>query len=134
MTITELKTSKTINTILWIVQVFLAVTFIWAGTMKLFRPTELPWLWVKENPQLVMFSAIFDLLAGFGLILPSLLRIRPKLTIYAAYGTIILMISASIFHIVRGEGSQIGFNIFLLVSAVFIAWGRLKKGPIKSKK
>lgn len=121
------------NITLWIAQVLLAVTFIWAGAMKLFQPTELPWLWVEENPGLVTISAIFDLLAGFGLVLPALLHIQPKLTIYAAYGTIALMIAASIFHISRRDSSQIGFNIFMLVLAVFVAWGRQKKFPIEQK-
>lgn len=128
------KKNVSLNIILWIFQILLAVTFIWAGAMKLFQPSELPWLWVKENPGLVTISGIFDLLAGFGLTLPSLLRVQPKMTIYAAYGTIALMISASIFHIIRGEANQIGFNIFILLSAIFIAWGRLKKAPIESKK
>lgn len=109
-------------------------TMIWAGAMKLFLPHELPWLWVKENPELVVISGIFDLLAGIGLTLPSLLRIQPKMTIYAACGTIILMISAGIFHVMRGEGNQIGINIFILVAAVFIIWGRLKIAPVESGK
>lgn len=133
MTKTEEKTSKTMNIILWIVQVLLAATFIWAGAMKLFQADELPWLWTKEHPQLVTIAGIFDLLAGVGLVLPGLLGILPKLTVYAAYGTIALMVAASVFHIMRGEGNQIGFNIFILVSAVFIAWGREKKAPLKSK-
>jgi uncharacterized membrane protein YphA (DoxX/SURF4 family) len=118
---------KVINVILWIAQVLLAVTLIWAGVMKLFKPEELPWQWVKENPSLVKVTGILDLLAGIGLIIPSLLRIQPKFTIYAAYGTIALMISASVFHISRGEASQIGFNIFVVVTAVFIAWGIKRK-------
>lgn len=129
----EQKKTKTMNIILWVMQVLLAITFIWAGAMKLFQPDKLPWLWVKENPELVTFSGIVDLLAGFGLIFPSLLRTRPKMTIYAAYGTSALMISAIIFHIVRGEGNQIGFNIFVLASALFIIWGRVKKAPIEPK-
>ncbi|TYP97533.1 DoxX-like protein [Tenacibaculum adriaticum] len=128
------KNSKVLNITLWIFQILLAVTFIWASAMKLFQPNKLPWLWTKENPELVTSTGILDVLAGFGLILPSLLRIQPKMTIYAAYGTIALMISASIFHIMRGEGNQIGFNIFVLLSAIFIAWGRLKKAPIEPKK
>ncbi|MDY0780305.1 DoxX family protein [Tenacibaculum sp. IB213877] len=131
---TNQKNSKVLNITLWIFQILLAVTFIWAGAMKLFQPNELPWLWTKENPELVTITGILDVLAGFGLILPSLLRIQPKITIYAAYGTIALMISASIFHIMRGEGNEIGFNIFMLLSAIFIAWGRLKKAPIEPKK
>lgn len=126
----EQKPSRVFNIVLWTLQVLLAATFIWAGAMKLFKSDELPWLWIKENPRLVIITAIFDLLAAFGLVLPALLRIQPKLTIYAAYGTIILMIVASIFHISRGEESQIGFNIFALACAILIAWGRQKKAPI----
>ncbi len=129
----EQKNSKTLNIILWIAQVVLALTFIWSASMKLFKPSDLPWLWIKENPGLVKATAILDFLAGIGLILPALLRIRPKLTIYAAYGTIVLMIAAIIFHISRGEASQIGFNVFVIITAVFIAWGRQKKSPILPK-
>lgn len=127
------KNSRTMNVVLWALQILLAVTFVWAGTMKLFQADELPWSWVQENPGLVIFSGIIDFLAGFGLTLPSLLRILPKLTVYASYGTIALMICASVFHIIRGEGDQIGFNIFILTTAIFIAWGRLKYLPIESK-
>ena len=127
------STSKTINIFLWIAQVILAALFIWAGTVKLLNPDQLPWPWIKENPGLVKFTGAIDLLAGIGLILPALFRIQPKLTIYAAYGTIVLMIAASIFHIARGEASQIGFNIFVIVLAAFIAWGRQTKAPIAAK-
>ena len=130
---TNQKKSKALNIILWVFQGLLAATFLWAGGMKLFAPSELPWPWIKQNPHLVTVSGFIDLLAGLGLILPSLLRIQPNLTIYTAYGTIALMIAASIFHIIRGEGNQIGFNIFILFSAVFIAWGRQKIAPIEAK-
>jgi hypothetical protein len=113
--------------------VLLAITFIWAGAMKLFKPADLPWQWIKENPNLVKVTGIIDLLAGVGLVLPALLRIQPTLTIYASYGIITLMIGASMFHIVRGETAQIGFNIFVALTAVFIAWGRQKKAPMTLK-
>ncbi|MGZ3931640.1 MAG: DoxX family protein [Bacteroidia bacterium] len=122
----EQKPSTILNIFLWIAQALLAVTFLWAGSMKLFNPDGLPWPWIKENPGLVKITGVFDLLAGLGLVLPALLRIQPKLTVYAAYGTIALMIAASVFHISRGEASQIGFNIFVAATAVFIAWGRQK--------
>src|ERR1044071_2475183 len=108
---TEQKTSKTINIILWIAQGLLAATFIWAGCMKLFKPEDLPFPWVKENPNLVLITGIVDLLGGLGIVLPTLLRVQPKLTIFAAYGIIALMSIASIFHISRGESKDIGFNI-----------------------
>jgi len=124
----EQKPSKPMNIVLWIAQVLLAVTLIWSASMKLFKPGDLPWPWIQENPNLAKATAILDLLAGIGLVFPVLLRIQPRLTIYAAYGTIALMIGACVFHISRGEASQIGFNIFVAITSVFIAWGRHKKG------
>ena len=121
------------NIFLWIAQVIVAVLFIWSGSVKLFHPEQLPWPWIKQNPGLVKFTGVLDVLAGIGLILPALLRIQPKLTVYAAYGTIGLMIAAGIFHVARGEAAQIGFNIFIAVMAAFIAWGRQTKAPVASK-
>ncbi|WP_312901866.1 DoxX family protein [Chryseobacterium taichungense] len=124
---TEQKTSKTFYIILWAAQVLLALTFIWAGFMKIFKPEDLPFPWIKDNPNLVLITGIVDLLAGLGIVLPALLRVQPKLTVLTAYGIIALMITASIFHISRGEAKDIGFNIFILLIAIFIAWGRQKK-------
>ena len=134
--INEQKKSKTMNIILWISQVSLAVSLIWASSMKLFQPADklaAIWPWTADNTALVKLTGVLDLLAGIGLVLPALLRIQPKLTTYAAYGTLVLMIAASVFHITRGEVSQIGVNIFFAVFAVFIAWGRQKKSPITTK-
>lgn len=129
----EQNTSKTFNIILWIAQGLLALIFAWAGVMKIFKPEDLPFAWVKGNANLVLFTGIIDLLAGIGIVLPTLLHIKTKLTIFAAYGIIVLMITASIFHISRGEAKDIGFNIFMLLVSLFVAWGRQKKAPITSK-
>ncbi|GAB3517672.1 DoxX family protein [Emticicia fontis] len=121
------KPSKILNIITWICQILLALTFVWAAGMKLFQPINQlaeMWPWTGDNPTLTRVTGIFDLLAGLGLILPAALRIKPVLTTYAAYGTIVLMVAASIFHISRGEAPQIGFNLFVLVLAIFIAWAR----------
>lgn len=115
------------NIFIWIAQGILALTFIWAGSMKLFKPNGLPFPWVKDQPNLVIITGIVDLLGGLGIVLPALLGIRQGLTIFAAYGIITLMTVAIIFHISRGEAANIGFNIFILLLAVFVAWGRHKK-------
>lgn len=130
---TEQKTSKTMNIVLWIVQGLLTLTFIWAGFMKIFHPKQLPFLWVKDSKNLVFITGIVDLLGGIGIVLPTLLRIQPKLTIYAAYGIIVLMTVASVFHVSRGEAKDIGFNIFMALLAVFVAWGRQTKVSIAPK-
>jgi len=127
------KSSKALHIALWVVQVVLAAGLIAGGFMKLFQPIETlaaMWPWAGEVPvALVKGTGIIDLLGALGIILPSLLRIQPKLTPIAAIGIVALMIAASIFHITRGEASQIGFNVFFAGLAAFVAWGRLKLLP-----
>ena len=127
------KASKTINVILWIAQGFLALTLFSAGFMKIFTPEGLPFTWIKDNANLVLFTGVIDLLAGIGIILPSILRVKTELTIFTAYGIAILMIAAIIFHISRGEAKDIGFNLFMLFIAVFVGWGRSKWAPVTNK-
>lgn len=129
MTSTQRRPSTAVNNLVWVAQGLIAITFIWSGSMKLFKPEGLPFHWVKEHPGLVVITGIFDLLGGFGIILPAALRIQPRLTIFAAYGIIALMSAAMIFHISRGETKDIGFNIFMLLLAVFVAWFRHKELP-----
>jgi hypothetical protein len=131
------KSTKTLHIFLWIAQALLAASLIWASGMKLFQsPEKLAemWPWTAENPTLVKLTGVLDLLAALGFVLLGLLRIQPKLTIYAAYATIALMVAASIFHITRGEASLIGVNIFFAVLAGFIAWGRSKKAVITARR
>jgi uncharacterized membrane protein YphA (DoxX/SURF4 family) len=131
------KPSKAMNIALWVAQVILAASFIWAASMKLLQPIEklsAMWPWTAQvSSSLLYFTGVVDLLAGLGLILPALLRILPKLTPIAAVATVVLMACASIFHILRGETSVIGANIVFAVIAAFIAWGRSKKVPILPK-
>lgn len=124
---TEQKKSTPLNITLWIAQIVLAISLLWAASMKLIRPADqltAMWPWTAGHPNLVKLTGVLDLLASIGLVLPMLIRIRPRVTIYAAYGLLALMIAASIFHIARGETAQIGVNIIFALSALFIAWGR----------
>jgi len=122
------RPSKALNIALWVVQVLLASSLLWAAWMKLLQPIEklaAMWPWAGQVPNsLVKFTGIVDLLGGLGLILPGLLKIKQRLTFFAAIGIIILMIVASIFHISRGEGALIIPNIIFAIMAGFVAWGR----------
>ena len=128
---------KTIHFALWLAQILLAAMFIMAGAMKLFQSVEalttaLPW--VSSTPiNLVRFIGLSELLGGLGLVLPSLLRIKPVLSIWAAYGLSTVMLLAALFHGSRGEFSAIGVNLVLIAIALFIAWGRGNKAPIIAK-
>jgi len=122
------KHSKSIIIALWVTQIILAVCFIWGAAMKLFLPIEklsAMWPWAGEiSPLLVRATGLLDLFAGFGIIIPAIFRIYSKIVSLTAIGIILLMLSASIFHISRGEASQIGINIFIAVLAAFVFWGR----------
>jgi uncharacterized membrane protein YphA (DoxX/SURF4 family) len=126
---------STLSIVLWVVQVLLALLFIWAGGFKLVAPLEklagpvhLPGLFVR-------FIGVAELLGGIGLILPGLLRIRPGLTPLAAAGLVIIMIGAVVITLAGGSG--VGMAAFPAVTGLlagFVAYGRWRLAPIRSKK
>ena len=128
---------KTLHIILWIFQVLLAGMFLMAGFMKLTQPIQnltqmLPW--AAQVPEaLVRFIGLAEVLGAAGLILPSLFRIKPQLTTWSAVGIVVIMLFSTLFHIVREEIGVIGMNIFIVLLAGFIAWGRFKKAFIPAK-
>ncbi|HVI47829.1 MAG TPA: DoxX family protein [Chitinophaga sp.] len=135
---TELKgPSKAMHIFLWIAQVLLAGILAWGAAEKLFRPISglaAMWPWAGQIPAVfVRATGLIDLAGAAGLILPALLRIRPKLTPIAAVAVIVLMICAGAFHIIRGEAAVIGANIFFAAIAAFIAWGRFYKAPVTGR-
>ncbi|GAB4382988.1 MAG: DoxX family protein [Salibacteraceae bacterium] len=132
------KPGNTLNILLWIAQVILAAIFLMAGFMKSFTPMDeladsLPW--VTNTPvALVRFIGISELLGALGMILPSALRILPKLTVVAAVGLCIVMVLAAGFHILRSEWQALPINFALFALSAFVAWGRSKKVVIQAKK
>ena len=81
-------------------------------------------------PGVVRFIGTAEFLGALGLILPSVMRVRPGLTPLAAAGLVTVMALASAFHLLRGEFSAIAFNLALGSAAAFIAWGRYRQAPI----
>ncbi len=125
--------SKRWNIFLWSAQVTLGGMFLMVGLMKMTTPIEVLVLKVplaKDLPMLVRFIGVSEFAGALGLLLPSLLRIKPMLTSIAALGLVVVMILAGIFHLVRGEYPAIGFPIMFGLIAAFIAYGRTKKAPI----
>tara|TARA_R110002050_G_scaffold189042_1_gene323668 strand:+ start:306 stop:710 length:405 start_codon:yes stop_codon:yes gene_type:complete len=133
----DIKKNKGINIGLWVVQALLAVMFIMAGVMKASQPIEilaesLPWV-TSTSTVLVRFIGISELLGGLGLLIPSIFRFKPFLTVWAAVGLAVIMVFAAIFHATRSEFSGIFTNLIIMTFALFIAWGRSKKAPIIAK-
>lgn len=120
---------------LWLAQALIAAMFLTTAYFKLTVPiavlsNSFPWTG-QVNPALVTFTGIVDGLGGIGILLPSLTRIQPRLTVYAAMGCLLLQIVALVFHISRNEGLMAGpFNVVFGVFAAFVWWGRSSRAPI----
>jgi uncharacterized membrane protein YphA (DoxX/SURF4 family) len=123
--------------LLWIVQVLVGVAFLGAGFIKLSMPIEelgTQMAFVNDIPAwLTRFIGASELLGGLGVLLPSLLRIQPRLTVLAAAGLALIMVLAAIFHATRGEFGEIVPNVVLLALSAFVAYGRSKLYPIAPK-
>ena len=119
------------NIVLWVLQVLLAVAFFAHGWMMLWPPPEIA---VQMNASLPRWFSLFigvsEVLAAIGLILPGLTRVMPWLVAWAAGGIVIVMVSATIYHVVRGEMASAATTLVLLVMATVVAWMRFRVLPI----
>lgn len=125
------------NIALWIIQVVLALLFLFAGGTKLVLPIEV--LTSMGSPNqihlsglLLRFIGVCEVLGGLGLILPGLLRRRVGLTPLAAAGLVIIMTGATILTL-AGDGIGASIVPFIVgVLSAFVAYGRLRLAPHRS--
>lgn len=120
--------------VLWIVQVLLALLFLFAGGTKLVLPIEV--LTSMGSPNqialpgwFVRFIGVVEVLGALGLVLPGLLRIKPWLTPLAAAGLAVVMIGATaITFAADGVGAAVVPLVVGLLAA-FVAYGRWRLAP-----
>jgi putative oxidoreductase len=122
------------NIVLWILQVLLAAAFFAHGWLVLAPPPDIAaqmlaalprWFWV--------FLGIAEILAAVGLTLPGLTRILPGLVTWSAVGIMIVMVSATVWHIARNEISSALVTLVLLAMATFVAYARYRILPIRAR-
>lgn len=121
------------NIILWILQVLLGLYFMGVGVMHFIIPPDLPatLAWMYElSPGLHYFSGTAEILGGLGLILPSVTKIKPKLTPLAGAGLVVVMLGAAVWHLTRGEATNIVLNLVNAAVLAFVAYGRWRLHPI----
>lgn len=124
------------NLILWILQILLGVYFFFVGIVHFIVPPGLPqpMAWMYELPTFLHYvSGSAEILAGLGLILPGLTRIQTRLTPLAALGLVLVMLGAALWHLPRNEFQNIIMNLILGSLAGFVAYGRWRLSPLKSK-
>ena len=122
------------NVVLWILQVLLALAFLAHGWLLLAPP---PAIAAQMNASLPrwfqLFLGVAEILAGIGLTLPGITRIKPWLVVWAAGGIMIVMVSATVWHLMRGEISSAVVTLILLAIATFVAYMRHRVRPIPSR-
>jgi uncharacterized membrane protein YphA (DoxX/SURF4 family) len=119
------------NVALWIAQGLLAAIFLFAGGMKLVIPIE---EMMKQMPiplpgWFLRFTGVIELLGAIGVILPWLLRIRPRLTPLAAAGLVIVMIGATVYTLAAGDVASALISLVVGALAAFVAYGRWRLTP-----
>jgi uncharacterized membrane protein YphA (DoxX/SURF4 family) len=124
--------------ILWIIQVLLALLFLFAGGTKLVLPLDVMKSMGSPNQivlpgLLIRFLGVVEVLGALGLILPALLRIKPGLTPLAAAGLAVIMIGAVALTI-AGDGVGAAIVPFVVgLLCAFVAYGRSRLAPISGR-
>lgn len=80
-----------------------------------------------------VFLGVAEVLAAIGLLAPGATRILPWLTVWAAAGLMVVMASATVFHLFRGEFSSAISTTILLVLVTLVTYVRGKVMPIAAR-
>src|SRR3954462_15369787 len=121
---------------LWIVQVLLALLFLFTGSMKLVLPIEVMTEQMPLPGLFVRFLGVAEVLGAIGLILPGLLGIRPGLTPLAASGLVIIMIGATVLTLVGVVPVGAAMALIPLVVGIlsaFVTYGRWRLVPLHGR-
>ena len=123
------------NIVLWIIQILIALQFLFAGSTKFVMsvqqmneqaPVVLPGLFLH-------FIGVCEILGGIGLILPSLLRIKPGLTPLAAAGLAIITAGATVITLMGPMKGMALVPFVTCMLCIFVAYGRWRIAPIRAK-
>lgn len=121
--------------VLWIVQVLLALVFLFAGGTKLVLPLE---VLTEQSPlpgPFLRFIGVAEVLGAIGLILPGLVGIRPVLTPLAACGLVIIMVGATVLTlagVVPGGVRPALIPLVVGLLAAFVAYGRRPQRGVRA--
>ena len=116
------------ETLLWTVQIALALLFAAVGLLKLVKSREqlapqMAWV-VDRSDAYVKAVGTLELMAAIGLVLPAALGVLPQLTALAAAGVVLLMAGAIKTNRDHQELERVPLNLVLAALALFVALAR----------
>lgn len=121
------------NIVLWIIQILLALLFLFSGLTKLLpiltMPPPPPGVWMPPM-WFLKFIGLCELLGALGLVLPGLFRRQQYLTVLAAIGLLIIMIGAVAVTVSMGIGAAV-LPLITGILCAFVAYGRSKLSPLR---
>lgn len=116
------------NRLLWTLQILLALVFLAHGAMMLFPPAAVAQQMNASLPRwFSLFIGVAEILAAVGLTLPAITGIQPWLVSWAAGGLMIVMVSATSYHLSRGEFGAAATTVVLLAMATTVAIARRRR-------
>ena len=121
------------NVVLWIIQVLLALLFLFAGVTKLILPIEEMTKQMAMPGLFLRFLGVVEVLGALGLILPGLFRIKTWLTPLAAVGLTIIVVGATVITLMIGGGATAMVPLVTALLSAFVAYGRWRLAPLRGK-
>jgi uncharacterized membrane protein YphA (DoxX/SURF4 family) len=116
------------NTVLWIVQIVLALVFVMTGGLKLVLPLDkIAERMGRENglpPTAMRIIGLLEVMGAIGVVLPAWTGILPWLTPLAAVGLMLTMMGATFENVRHKHFPMIALNFVLGVLAIFVIYGR----------
>ena len=110
--------------LLWVLQIVLALAFAAHGWLFLAPPADIAEQMNATLPRwFQLFLGVAEVAAAAGLILPGATGVLPWLVVWAAGGIVIVTVSATAFHLVRGEMMSAAITLLLLVMAAYVVYG-----------
>lgn len=124
---------KKLNVILWVIQIVLALLYLFTGGAKLTLPIAVMTQQVHFPGPFLRFIGACEVLGAMALLLPGLFRVRTYLTPLAAAGLVIIMIGATTIMLVTSGVVQALMPLCVGLLVVFVAYGRWRLAPIPSR-
>lgn len=117
------------NTVIWILQIFLAITFGYSGIMKSTQRRErlvsIGQTGVEHlSYPLIRFIGISEILGAIGIIVPWAVKILPILTPIIAVCFAAIMVLAAPIHYKRKEMKSVGINVSFFIFSALVAYIR----------
>ena len=120
---------RKLNVLLWVLQVLLAMLFMFSGVVKFIMPIEEMTKQIALPGWFLHFIGGAEILGAIGLVLPGILRIRSGLTPLAAAALVVIMIGATAVNLKTGQRGAALTTVIVGLLLVFVAYNRWRMAP-----